>query len=127
MINFWLDAALLVCFLFLIWISVIVRFVFPQAEAANGYELWGMALGEFMDLQFAVLAAFIFGILLHLMMHWSWVCGIIGSRFLRSGDGKKRVLDDGQRTILGVGLLIVILNVMGAGIAAAVLSIQVPM
>jgi hypothetical protein len=61
------------------------------------------------------------------MLHWSWVCGVIGGRLLRSRDGKKRVMDDGQRTILGVGLMIVLLNVMGLGIALAVLSVRPPM
>ena len=126
-INFWLDALLLIGFLVLIWVTVVIRFVFPSAGSSAGYVLWGMKLSEWLDFQFGVLACFAFGILLHLMLHWGWVCGILGSRFLRSRDGGKRKLDDGQRTILGVGLLIVILNVLGLGIAAAVMSIQAPL
>ena len=45
---------------------------------------------------------------------------------MRRSDGKKRVINYGMRTIYGVGLMIVILNVMGVGIAAAVLSIRGP-
>ena len=126
LINFWLDSVLLVNFLTLVWVSVIVQFVFPPAEAAAGYALWGMALSHWMDVQFGILSVFCLGIVLHLMMHWSWVCGVLGSRFLRERDGKKRVMDDGQRTILGVGLMIVLLNIMGLGIAFAVLSMRSP-
>ena len=125
-INFWLDTVLLVCFALLAWVSVVVQFIFPPAEAAAGYTLWGLSLSQFMDLQFGILAFFFFGIVLHLMLHWSWVCGVIGSRLLRSDDGKKRVMDDGQRTIFGVALMIVLLNVMGLGIAIAALSMQAP-
>ena len=126
MINFWLDTALLVNFVLLIWVAVVVQFVFPPAENAAGYLLWGLSLSQFMEIQFGVLAVFFLGIVLHLMMHWSWVCGVIGSRLFRQKDGQKRAMDDGQRTILGVGLMIVLLNIMGLGIAAAALAIQSP-
>lgn len=126
-INFWLDVALLIGFLALVWVSVIVQFVFPPAGAASGYSIWGLGLSQWMDVQFGILAAFFFGIVLHLMLHWNWVCGIIGGRLFRNSDGTKRVMDDGQRTILGVGLMIVLLNIMGLGIALAVLSVQSPL
>lgn len=89
--------------------------------------LWNMPLSQWMDLQFGMLSAFSFGILLHVMLHWSWVCGVLGSKLVRARDGKKRTMDDGQRTILGVGLMIVLLNIMGLGVAAAVLSVQAPL
>ena len=127
MINFWLDTTLLVNFVALLWVAVVVQFVFPPAENAAGYLLWGLSLSQFMEIQFGVLAVFFLGIVLHLMMHWSWVCGVIGSRLLRQKDGKKRTMDDGQRTILGVGLMIVLLNLMGLGIAVAALAIESPM
>ncbi len=126
-VNFWLDTLLLICFLAQIWGAVIVRFVFPPASAAAGYALWGMSFGDWLDIQFVIQVCFSFGILLHLMLHWNWVCGVISSRILRVRDGRKRILDDGQRTILGVGFLIVVLNVLGVGIAVARLSIQIPM
>jgi len=126
MVNFWLDSVLLVNFLTLIFVAVIVQFIFPPAEASVGYTLWNMTLSQWMDVQFGVLAVFCLGIVLHLMMHWTWVCGIVGSRLLRGRDGKKRVMDDGQRTILGVGLMIVLLNIMGLGIACAALAIRAP-
>ena len=56
------------------------------------------------------------------MLHWSWVCGVLAARFLRRTEGKKRTVDDGTRTLWGVGLLILLLNVMGVGIAVAVLT-----
>lgn len=125
-INFWLDALLMVTFLAVVWVSVIVRFVFPSAAAAAGYSLWGMPLVRWMDLQFGLIAFFFLEIVIHVMLHWTWVCGVIGGRLFRKKDGEKRTFDEGQRTILGVGLLIILLNVMGVGIAVAVLSIQSP-
>jgi len=125
-INFWLDSVLLVNFCGLLWVAVVIQFIFPPAEASAGYALWGLSLSRWMDVQFGVLSVFCVGILLHLMMHWSWVCGVLGSRFFRKVDGKKHVMDDGQRTILGVALMIVLLNIMGLGIAFAALAIRSP-
>lgn len=126
LINFWLDSALLLNFLALVWVSTVIRFVFPTASISAGWTLWNFSLDACMGLQFALLATFAFGILLHLMLHWSWVCGVLFGRILPK-QPDTTLPDDGTRTIYGVGLMIVILNVLGVLIAAAALSIQAPL
>ncbi|MEM9353404.1 MAG: DUF4405 domain-containing protein [Planctomycetota bacterium] len=126
-INFWLDTLLLVVFLGMSWVSLIIRFVFPPASQSLGWTLWGRDLEWWSSLQFATLCLFAAGILLHVMLHWSWVCGVIASwRRKRSGAAAKAKPDTGVQTLYGVGLLIAILNVLGVGIAAAVLTVQEP-
>ena len=126
LINFWLDSLLLVNFLALIWVSTVIRFVFPTASISAGWTLWGFSLDAFLGLQFTLMAVFAFGIVLHLMLHWSWVCGVLFGKILPKKEGAA-LPDDGTRTIYGVGLMIVILNVLGIFIAAAALSIQSPL
>lgn len=125
--NFWLDAAMLVVFLALVFVSVVVRFVFPTAASTSGWTLWGASLDQWMDIQFGLLGLFSFAVLVHLMLHWNWVCGVVTARLLRARDGKKRTWDEGTKTIVGVGLMIVLLNLLGVLIAAAALSIQRPL
>jgi hypothetical protein len=125
-INFWLDCLLLLVFLLLVWISVVLRFVFPSPLASEGWTLWGWTYLQWSVLQFNVLCALVLGVLLHVMLHWSWVCGVVSTRLLRRRQGKKRKPDDGVWTLYGVGLMIVILNVMGLAIAAAALMIRNP-
>ena len=122
-INLLLDAALLITFMALCFAAVVVRFVFPPGPAADGWTLWGLDYDAWGGLQFALLATLAIGILVHVMLHWSWVCTMVASRV--SGDRKARV-DDGLQTIYGVGLLIVILSAVGLGVAAAVLSVVGP-
>lgn len=122
-INLLLDAALLVLFCTLILLSVIVRFVFPPAFDAQGWHLLGLSYDDWASLQFGMVAALALGILIHVMLHWSWVCGVVVTKLARN---KKLKLDDGTQTIYGVGLLIVILNVLGLAIAVAALAIQPP-
>lgn len=121
-INFLLDTALLVIFVALMWCAVVVRFVFPPGPLAKNWQLWGGDYTQWTSIQFGLICLLALGILVHVMLHWSWVCGVIAS--FRQSD--KRKLDDGIKTLYGVGLLIVILNIVGAGVAAATLSITGP-
>jgi hypothetical protein len=90
-------------------------------QEAGSYGEWATINGS--QFSFATVAVFALGILLHAMMHWSWVCGVITTRMARD---KKAKLDEGAQTIYGVGLLIVILNILGLAIAVATLMIQRP-
>jgi hypothetical protein len=124
-INFLLDTALLVAFLAIAWISVVLRFVFPAGTAAAGWRLWGYGFDDWSAFQFSLLCVFALGVLVHLMLHWSWVCGVVASRMSRWRGRSVRV-DEGTQTLYGVGLLIVAVNVVGLLIAAAALSVRMP-
>lgn len=122
-VNFLLDLILLIAFCTLIACSTIVRFVFPPGTMAQEWSLWGLNFDQWTSLQFGMVATLAFGFMLHVMLHWSWVCGFVAQRL---GKGKKGKVDDGWQTIYGVGLLIVVLHVLGGFVAAAALMIQGP-
>ena len=124
-VNFWLDCFLLLQFVTLCWSGVVQQFVFPSGQRSSGWELWGWSYTQWGDFHFGVLATLACSVLLHLILHWSWVCGVVRSHTV----GKDRTLAghaDSANTIWGVGLLIVIVNLLGVAIAAAALSIQSP-
>lgn len=127
-INFFLDAFLLVNFLTLCGVSVVLRYVFPTATESEGWTLWGLDYLEWTDIQFVTLCVLFAAILLHVMLHWTWICGVV-TKWNRKRSGKAAVgkEDTGASTLWGVGLLIVIINVLGLGIAAAALSIKSPL
>jgi len=124
-VNFFLDCALLLVFMALLWNAVILQFVFPSGPSAGGWMLWGWDYARWCQLQFSLLCILTLGVLVHLMLHWPWVCNV-AARTLRRGDQSKSKLDDGTRTLIGVGALIVILHVIGLGIAAAWLTVRPP-
>ena len=123
-INLLLDALLLLVVLGIAWTTVVLRFVFPPATAAAGYRLWGWGYDAWFDLLVGLLAVVGIAILVHVMLHWSWVCGVVTRRVLRWS--KSRQLDEGMQTIYGVGFLIVLLTLLGAFCGAAALAIQSP-
>lgn len=122
-INLALDAVLLVNFAALCGAAAIVRFVFPPGPAAKGWLLWGLDYDAWAGIQFGLLAVLTLGILVHVMLHWSWVCNVVAARFSR--DRRARI-DEGLQTIYGVGLLIALLIVIGIPVAAAWLTIRGP-
>ncbi|HQZ69615.1 MAG TPA: hypothetical protein PLY87_31235, partial [Planctomycetaceae bacterium] len=113
---------LMLAFVTLAIIAVIVQFVFPPGVAAKGWLLWGMNYGQWCSLQFAVLCILGFGVLVHVMLHWTWVCGVVVRKVLRRRD----LPDDGIRTIYGVGLLITLLLAAATVIGIAMLTIEMP-
>ncbi len=123
--NFLLDTFLLVNFLALVFVTVVVRFIFPLGTAAADWTLWSLSLGDWIEIQFVTLGIMAAAVLLHVMLHWNWVCGVVMSRLNRNKQTAKG--REGVRTIYGVGLLIVILNVLGLAVALAILMIRGPL
>lgn len=122
MINFWLDALLALLLVSLAIVSTIVQFVFPPGTGAKGWLLWGMNFNQWSSIQFGILAAFGIACVLHVMLHWSWVCTIVARKLLRN----KIVPDDGVQTILGVGFLIMLLLAGAIVVGSAMVTIQKP-
>jgi hypothetical protein len=102
-------------FVVLAWISTVIRFAFPALPDASGWTLWGYDVVDWRDAQFNVLCLFGAAIVLHVMLHWSWVTGVINQRLF-----KRQVIPaNGVDTLIGVGLLVLILHLIGAGLLIA--------
>lgn len=124
-VNFWLDALLLMIFVSLVWVTLVLRFVFPPAQQTVNWSLWGLSYENWLNIQFGLMCALATAVLLHLMLHWSWIWGVVSSR-LKRADSKKPRADEGVKTLWGVALLIMVLHLLGIGWAVAALCIQRP-
>lgn len=123
LVNFWLDTFLLLVFSLHSISAVIVQFVFPPGVAAKGWTLWSMNFGQWCTVQFFFLSVLAFGIVVHVMLHWSWVCGVIARKLLH----QRELPDDGIRTVYGVGLLILLLLSGATVVGIAMMSIKMPL
>ncbi len=121
-VNFWLDIFLAVVFVALCSIAAVLQFAFPAASLAEGWTLWGMTYDDVAAIQFGTLCVLAAGIILHVMLHWTWVCGML----TRGNPNATLRTDDGIRTIVGVGVLIALLHVIGGVLLIAMLTIQQP-
>jgi hypothetical protein len=123
LVNFWLDIFLLLVFFLHSISALIVQFVFPPGVAAKGWTLWSMNFGQWCSVQFFFLSVLTFGIVVHVMLHWSWVCGVIARKLLH----QRELPDDGIRTVYGVGLLILLLLSGATIVGIAMMSIKMPL
>lgn len=122
LVNFWLDLVLGTALVILCITAVIVQFVFPPGISARDWNLWGMTYGQWSSLQFILVAVLGLGVLVHVMLHWTWVCSVFTRRVL----GRTDLPDDGIRTIYGVGILIALLLTGAVTVGMAQWMIQPP-
>src|SRR5262245_39184921 len=108
LLNFWLDAALLIAVLLALWVSVMLQVVFPAPTAAEGWVLWGLSFNQWRDVQFVALCACGLLVLEHVVLHWNWVCGVLATKILRVRSRS----DEGVQAVYGVATFIVLLGVM---------------
>ncbi|MGC8641015.1 MAG: hypothetical protein ACP5XB_14210 [Isosphaeraceae bacterium] len=121
-INFWLDAALLGVLVTLGWEAAVLQFLFPAPTLATGWTLFGLTFDQWHDIEFATLCTFALGILLHVMLHWNWVCSVIPNQILKTGNRP----DEGKQTIYGVLTLMVLLHLIGAGVILSLFFLHSP-
>ncbi|MFO0866192.1 MAG: DUF4405 domain-containing protein [Gemmataceae bacterium] len=72
-LNFWLDAALFVAIIFIMWLSVMLQVIFPPGTAASGWRLWGMSYDQWRNVQFERCASS------RCLASNTWCCTGIGS------------------------------------------------
>ena len=121
-INFWLDATILVAAAADRLGIGLLQFLFPAPTLAAGWTLFGLTYDQWRDIQFATLCVFGFGILVHVMLHWNWVCSVVATQILHTKDRP----DEGKQTIYGVATLIVLLHLIGIGVILAMFFIHRP-
>lgn len=121
-LNFWVDAALFVLIIFVMWVSVLLQVIFPPGTAAGGWKLWGFGYDQWRNIQFGALCAFALLAIEHLVLHWNWVVSIIATKILRT----KNRPDEGLQVVIGVGTFITILLTMMVSLLTAMFMVQSP-
>lgn len=124
-VNFLLDCFLLLVLVFLMWTTAVVQFIFPAGTKAVGWTLWGHGFDSWQRVQGIVFAVFLLSVLLHLILHWTWVCGFVAARIGKM-QGRHISTNEATRTVYGVAMLAMILTVLGAAVLVAQLMVRAP-
>lgn len=121
-LNFILDAVLAAAFVLLCAVVAIIQIVFPAPTTAAGWTVFGGTIDQWMTLQFGCLCVLAGGVVLHVMLHWTWVCGML----TRGRPDSVLRTDDGVRTIVGVAFLLFLFHLIGLAVLAALLTVHSP-
>jgi hypothetical protein len=112
-INFTFD-----CFAFLVLLTVLwtrmLTFVIVPAPAVGKppVVLWGWTHAHWDFLNFLLTMFFALVVLVHLILHWTWVAQFVHQRYNRL-TGSRAPLHSGTQTVYGVGFMIAVLTVAG--------------
>ncbi len=120
-INFWLDAVLLVLFLAMAWMFAVLHVVFPRGAGAD-WKVWNATPLDWSESLFTTFCVFSVGVVLHVMLHWAWICGVVATRLIGRKPGK----DDGSHTLLGVGVIVFLVHLLAGGILLARVALVGP-
>jgi hypothetical protein len=111
MINFVIDAVGLVLMLSMVCTGLLIRFVLPPGSTGRhggrALTLWGMDRHDWGALHFWLAVALLGLLLLHVALHWSWVCGL-WQRWRCADPGARRGARalSGAALVLGLALLV---------------------
>jgi len=121
-INFSLDLFAFLVLLTTLWTRIVTFWIVPQpVEGEHGLALWGMTHAAWDAVNFWVTMAFAVVILVHLILHWTWVSQFVHQRVKRR-TRSTGLLDSGTQTVYGVGFMIVVFVVVGALLAVAAVA-----
>ncbi len=82
--NFLIDTLLLVLIVSLAATGLLLHYVLPPgSRGGSGLSLWGWTRHEWGDLHFWIALALVALLVLHVALHWSWVCATVEHWFRR--------------------------------------------
>jgi len=76
-LNFIVDLATLLAILVMVGTGLIMKFTLPPGSGSRGLVLWSMTRHEWGDVHFWASVALAALLVLHVALHWAWVCGTI--------------------------------------------------
>jgi hypothetical protein len=83
--NFWLDLASLVVFFWLVVTGLLVYCILPPCDSCTGGSapekvptLWGLGRHDYGRVHFYLGLTAVTLVVLHLCLHWTWVCCTFG-------------------------------------------------
>jgi len=111
-INFTIDLLIAACFVGLIATGTVVHYVLP-AGSGHSHALWSLGRHDWGDMHFWLAVTAIALALLHVALHWQWVC-VTTCRLARAGHGAPSAPDRAKR-MSAAFIAIVVLTASLAG------------
>lgn len=110
-LNFIIDAVTFMVMLTMIATGLLVRFVLPPGSGERR-SLWDYTRHDWGDVHFWLAVALGGLVLVHLTLHWGWVCSLV-SRWFAGADAHGRPKSALHRNLAGVALLLAVTGLIG--------------
>ena len=103
-LNFIVDVITLIAILAMIGTGLVLYFTLPPGSGGKGLLLWGLGRHEWGDLHFWAAVGLAVLLVLHVALHWAWVCGTIS----RLAGAARRPRSKGRENLIGLVFLIIV-------------------
>jgi hypothetical protein len=104
-LNFIVDVLTLLAIMVMLGTGLIMKWPLPPGSGSRGLTLWGLGRHEWGDVHFWAAVALGTLLILHVALHWSWVCGTI-RRLVKGPRQPRGALDNAY----GVVFLLVLIG-----------------
>lgn len=113
-VNFWIDVISFLPMLGLTWTGLLMRYVLPPGTGGRHRDqaltVWGLGRHDYGTVHFYLAIAMVCLIVIHLWLHWSWVCGTVRRLAGRESPAS------GREGLYGIIALVVIAALISGGL-----------
>lgn len=113
-LNFIVDLVALLAILVMVATGLVIRYVLPPGTGGRhgegGLALWGLGRHDWGDVHFWASVALTVLLILHVALHWSWVCSTL-KRLL--GGNTSESAGQPRDDIYGVGFFVAVVLLFG--------------
>lgn len=112
-LNFVIDTAALLVVLAMVATGFLLKWVLPPgSRGGQGLQLWGLTRHEWGDVHFWLAVALLLLALVHVALHWAWVCALVG-RWVGGSSPSGSAVTRSRQWLYGIGFLIVCCLLVG--------------
>jgi hypothetical protein len=123
-LNFVVDVVTLLTMLFMVLTGLLLEFILPPRRGAGSHQtLWGWDRHDWGDVHFWTAVGLGGLLLIHVALHWKWVCVTVGW-LLQRGEERARPAPAPIRNAYGVVFLALIVAVVGGFLWLASANVQ---
>ena len=90
-LNFVIDTFALLTILAMISTGIVLRHMLPPGSSGRGLALWGWSRHDWGDVHFCLAVGLALLLLLHVALHWRWVCETIRGWLLARKSPPRRM------------------------------------
>ena len=84
LLNFFVDLVALLAMLGMVATGLMIRYLLPPgSRGGHGLTLWSLDRHEWGDIHFWLAVALLTLLVLHVALHWEWVCAVLQIQILK--------------------------------------------
>ena len=121
-LNFVIDVVTTLVMFGMVATGLVVRFVLPPGSGSR-WVLWGLGRHDWGDLHFWLAVGIGALVLIHIALHWQWVCATALQLF-RRGATAPGLVGRASGNLAGLGLLLLIFAIFAGFVWLAQLNVQ---